>query len=64
MAGAGACRARARGLTHFVGRQTEMTVLNTALAQAGAGHGQVVAVVGEAVGQSRLVERVCPGCLH
>ena len=41
--------ARARGLTHFVGRQTEMTVLNTALAQAGAGHGQVVAVVGEAV---------------
>ena len=40
--------ARARGLTHFVGRQTEMTVLNTALAQAGAGHGQVVAVVGEA----------------
>ena len=49
--------ARARGLTHFVGRQTEMTVLNTALAQAGAGHGQVVAVVGEAgVGKSRLVD--------
>ena len=45
--------ARARGLTHFVGRQTEMTVLNTALAQAGAGHGQVVAVVGEAGWASR-----------
>ena len=49
--------ARARGLTHFVGRQTEMTVLTTALAQAGAGHGQVVAIVGEAgVGKSRLVD--------
>src|SRR5262245_9784739 len=48
---------RARGLTHFVARQTEMTLLNTALAQAGAGHGQVVAVVGEAgVGKSRLVD--------
>jgi len=50
-------RARARGLTHFVGRQSEMTVLNAALAQAGAGYGQVVAVVGEAgVGKSRLVD--------
>jgi class 3 adenylate cyclase/tetratricopeptide (TPR) repeat protein len=49
--------ARARGLTRFVGRQTELTLLNAALAQAGAGHGQVVAVVGEAgVGKSRLVD--------
>jgi hypothetical protein len=49
--------ARARGLTHFVGRQTELTLLNAALAQAGAGHSQVVAVVGEAgVGKSRLVD--------
>jgi class 3 adenylate cyclase/DNA-binding winged helix-turn-helix (wHTH) protein len=41
--------AAARGLTRFVGRQTE-------LAQAGVGHGQVVAVVGEAgVGKSRLL---------
>jgi hypothetical protein len=49
--------ARARGLTHFVGRQTELATLHTALAQAGAGHGQVVAVVGEAgVGKSRLVD--------
>jgi class 3 adenylate cyclase/DNA-binding winged helix-turn-helix (wHTH) protein/tetratricopeptide (TPR) repeat protein len=49
--------ARARGLTHFVGRQTELAVLDAALGQARAGHGQVVAVVGEAgVGKSRLVD--------
>ena len=49
--------ARARGLTRFVGRQTELAALHAALAQAGAGHGQVVAVVGEAgVGKSRLVD--------
>ena len=49
--------ARARGLTHFVGRQTELALLHAALAQAGAGRGQVVAVVGEAgVGKSRLVD--------
>jgi class 3 adenylate cyclase/tetratricopeptide (TPR) repeat protein len=46
----------ARGLTPFVGRQTELTALHHALAQAEAGHGQVVALVGEAgVGKSRLV---------
>ena len=45
----------ARGLTRFVGRQTELEVLSQALAQAGAGQGQLVAVVGEAgVGKSRL----------
>ena len=49
--------ARARGLTHFVGRQTELALLHAALAQAGAGRGQVIAVVGEAgVGKSRLVD--------
>jgi class 3 adenylate cyclase/tetratricopeptide (TPR) repeat protein len=49
--------ARARGLTRFVGRQTELAALHAALAQAGAGHGQVVAVVGEVgVGKSRLVD--------
>jgi class 3 adenylate cyclase/tetratricopeptide (TPR) repeat protein len=48
--------AAARGLTRFVGRQTEMATLIDALAQTGAGHGQVVALVGEAgVGKSRLV---------
>jgi class 3 adenylate cyclase/tetratricopeptide (TPR) repeat protein len=45
-----------RGLTRFVGRQQELAALRQALEQAEAGHGQVVAVVGEAgVGKSRLV---------
>jgi class 3 adenylate cyclase/tetratricopeptide (TPR) repeat protein len=48
--------AAARGLTRFVGRQTELEALGQALAKAHAGHGQVVALVGEAgVGKSRLV---------
>jgi predicted ATPase len=39
-----------------VGRQQELVALQQPLAQAGAGHGQVVAIVGEAgVGKSRLV---------
>jgi class 3 adenylate cyclase/tetratricopeptide (TPR) repeat protein len=47
--------AAARGLTRFVGRQPELAVLHQALAQAAAGHGQVVALVGDAgVGKSRL----------
>src|SRR5262245_32260124 len=46
----------ARGLTRFVGRDQELVVLQQALAQASAGHGQVVALVGEpGVGKSRLV---------
>ena len=45
----------ARGLTRFVGRQQELVALQQALERAGAGHGQVVAMVGEAgVGKSRL----------
>src|SRR5438445_3208109 len=45
----------ARGLTRFVGRQQELTALQQALEQAGAGHGQVVALVGEpGVGKARL----------
>jgi class 3 adenylate cyclase/tetratricopeptide (TPR) repeat protein len=48
--------ASARGLTRFLGRQTEFDLLRRALQRAGAGHGQVVAVVGEpGVGKSRLV---------
>jgi hypothetical protein len=47
--------AATRGLTRFVGRDQELVVMQQALAQASAGHGQVVAVVGEAgVGKSRL----------
>ena len=46
----------ARGLTRFVGRQTEIETLNHTLEQARAGQGQLVAVVGEpGVGKSRLV---------
>ena len=46
----------ARGLTRFVGRQHELETLRQALERAAAGHGQIVAIVGEAgVGKSRLV---------
>src|SRR5262249_57325303 len=64
LVGASAIRRRlqaavARGLTRFVGRQTELAALHHALARAGAGHGQVVALLGEAgVGKSRLVYAV------
>jgi len=64
--GASAVRRRfqaavARGLTPFVGRQPELEALYQALARARTGHGQVVALVGEAgVGKSRLVHE----CLH
>jgi len=60
LTGAGQARTRLRaaalrGLTRFVGRDTEMEHLRRVVGQAGAGHGQVVAVVGEAgVGKSRL----------
>ena len=59
--GAGAVRSRlqaatARGLTRFVGRDAEIEQLRRALEHAGAGHGQLVATVGEpGVGKSRLV---------
>src|SRR5262249_56637188 len=47
----------ARGLTRFVGRQTELAALHQVLEQAGAGHGQVVALLGEAGGgEARLVD--------
>ena len=60
LVGAGPSRTRwqavaARGLTRFVGRQAELEVLQQALEHARAGHGQVVALVGEpGVGKSRL----------
>src|SRR6516165_4522333 len=53
--------AAARGLTPFVGRQQELEALQQALERAQTGHGQVVALVGEAgVGKSRLVYE----CVH
>src|SRR6202162_2269500 len=45
-----------RGLTRFVGRGPEMAAMAGALEQARAGHGQIVAAVGEAgAGKSRLM---------
>ncbi len=58
--GAGPTRTRlqaaaARGLTRFVGRDAELDALRRALDKARAGHGQLVALVGEpGVGKSRL----------
>jgi len=48
-------RSRARGLSTFVGRDSEMALLEAALQQALNGHGRIVGVVAEAgVGKSRL----------
>jgi class 3 adenylate cyclase/tetratricopeptide (TPR) repeat protein len=48
--------AAARGLTGFVGRSREVEVLSRVLGQAKAGHGQILALVGEpGMGKSRLV---------
>src|SRR6516164_1840234 len=61
LVGASAIRRRlqaaaARGLTRFVGRDQELVVMQQTLERAGAGHGQVAAIVGEpGVGKSRLV---------
>src|SRR3954447_10645407 len=61
LVGAGLARSRlqaaaARGLTKFVGPGAELEVLRQTLERAGAGHGQVVALIGEpGVGKSRLV---------
>jgi len=51
--------ADARGLTRFIGRDREVDQMREGLARAAAGHGQVVAIVGEpGVGKSRLVWEV------
>jgi class 3 adenylate cyclase/tetratricopeptide (TPR) repeat protein len=60
LVGAGPPRTRlqafaARTLTHFVGRQAEVETMRQAHELAGAGHGQLVAVIGEpGVGKTRL----------
>jgi class 3 adenylate cyclase/tetratricopeptide (TPR) repeat protein len=54
---------RERGLARFVGREAEMKILDTALAHARDGHGQVVGVVGEAgLGKSRLCYEFAERC--
>jgi len=46
-------------MTRFVGRQEELELLRSRLTMAAGGHGQVVAVVGEAgVGKSRLIHEL------
>ena len=58
--GAGPLRTRLqvsarRGLTRFVGRQSELDQMSQALEQAKAGHGQIVGMMGEpGLGKSRL----------
>jgi class 3 adenylate cyclase len=55
--------ARWRGLSRMVGRAEEMAALESALAKAVAGDGQVMGVVGEAgVGKSRLCEEFAQSC--
>src|SRR5262245_22710378 len=62
--GAGAARSRlfaalGRGLTRFIGRDSEVEQLHRLFERARAGHGQVAAVVGEpGVGKSRLYHEV------
>src|SRR4029079_2529989 len=59
--GAGPLRTRLqvaarRGLTRFIGRQSELEQMQRALSEAKAGHGQVVGGIGEpGLGKSRLV---------
>src|SRR5262249_55564234 len=54
---------RARGLTRLVGRDADMESLETALAQAQSGQGQVVGVVAEAgTGKSRLCFEFAERC--
>jgi hypothetical protein len=68
LAGMGDVRTRfdvskARGLTRFVGRSDDFRTLETALAQAQGGDGQVVGIVAEAgVGKSRLSFEFLEAC--
>jgi class 3 adenylate cyclase/tetratricopeptide (TPR) repeat protein len=68
LAGVGAARttleaARTRGLSRFVGRDTEMAALEAALDRSQAGNGQIVGVVGDpGVGKSRLCHEFAERC--
>ncbi len=56
-------RSRARGLSRFVGRDDEMRLLESALARAEQGQGQVIAVVAPAgTGKSRLCFELVERC--
>jgi class 3 adenylate cyclase/tetratricopeptide (TPR) repeat protein len=56
--------ATARGLTSFVGRQTEIEVARGLIAKVIAGSGQILAVVGEAgMGKSRLLQQFLVQCV-
>ncbi|MGH8675459.1 MAG: adenylate/guanylate cyclase domain-containing protein, partial [Burkholderiales bacterium] len=56
-------RSRARGLSRFVGRDDEMRALESALARAEHGEGQVIAVVAPAgTGKSRLCFELVEAC--
>ena len=55
--------ARERGFSRFVGRSSELAVLDRVLERALAGKGQIVAVVGQAgVGKSRLCDEFAQTC--
>jgi len=55
--------ARARGLSRFVGRASEIRMLEEALAQTVRGQGQIIAVVAEpGVGKSRLCYEFAESC--
>ena len=68
--GVGALRTRLqvairRGLTRFVGRQSEMEQMKQALDHARVGHGQIVGVMGEpGLGKSRLVYEFICSCIR
>jgi class 3 adenylate cyclase len=54
---------RSRGFSRFVGRDAEVTSLDTALSRALDGNGQVVGIVGEpGVGKSRLCQEFVERC--
>jgi class 3 adenylate cyclase/tetratricopeptide (TPR) repeat protein len=70
LVGPGAARTRleataaTRGLSRFVGRDTESAELESALEQAVAGEGRAVGIVGDpGVGKSRLVREFVAGCV-
>jgi class 3 adenylate cyclase/tetratricopeptide (TPR) repeat protein len=56
--------ATTRGLTSFVGRQNELEVAQRLIGQIANGHGQMLAIVGEAgIGKSRLLKQFLAQCV-